>query len=347
MDGEEIATGLPGVSNDPAPAAPAPAPAPSGGLTNDPAIGAQKLAALLRPAAALPKGGEFQEQKSKPSRSHAQSNVTTNPAEGARRLAAMTGKTLAPSLPPRPAPKPVELSEQQLYDRMRAGEKETYARTLADQVKEEQADRNRAAAARTRVQQIAEETRAIEREVAQQQQTAPPQTVAEEVNAELAAKQQAAFETKRQAIMARPEFFDGSHSDHYKAVREMNTLLYEEEVRESRAKGETFRADELAETLEHKFGVERMPMPTGIERTEDYDFHAATFFDGMASHGIEPEIVRSIVKDFEHSTVNSMGAPLTDGELQTMYDRYAPKLGKAFSDRILNWYKTAIRGDRA
>jgi hypothetical protein len=67
--------------------------------------GAAKLAEMLRPAsapAAKPqgRGGEYQEPKSKPSQSYAQSNVTTSADEGRRRLAAMTGKTLAPLAPP-------------------------------------------------------------------------------------------------------------------------------------------------------------------------------------------------------------------------------------------------------
>ena len=55
----------------------------------------------------------------------------------------------------------------------------------------------------------------------------------------------------------------------------------------------------------------------------------------MASSGIEPDTLQSIVREFESMSVSAMGAHLGDGQLQVIYDKFAPQIGKQLSDKLV------------
>jgi len=56
--------------------------------------------------------------------------------------------------------------------------------------------------------------------------------------------------------------------------------------------------------------------------------------------------VRGLVRDFESASVSTLGAPLDDMQLDTLYEKYDKQLGEDTAKAIMAYYKQHVRGDK-
>jgi hypothetical protein len=152
------------------------------------------------------------------------------------------------------------------------------------------------------------------------------------------------LEERRQTLTKSPAYYDTNHPDHAKVMQQMRALLREAEVAESQERGDSFTNAELVDRHESRWGIDRESLPGGLVRTAEYDDHAAVAFGALADAGVDAAVVRDLVTDFERHAVANVGGPLSDGQLQVLYERFAPKLGEQLAGQLLDWYRGSVRG---
>jgi hypothetical protein len=155
-----------------------------------------------------------------------------------------------------------------------------------------------------------------------------------------------AREVERQKLMSKDSpYWDKNHPQHAAAVQLMRQLARAEEIAESNEKKEVFTDKELAEDLEGRFGLKREPLP-GIERTVDYDKHAADALSALADAGVAAPVVQELVGTFERLSVSNAGESLTDAQLDGLAAKFKGRIAQRTIDYMRAWYITSVRGGK-